>query len=97
MNRMIIDPGPRKMTRVYGIGNRMIRNAYEKTVIGKKYYLPVPWLCDVGSGRPKASKYDMLTCIEKYRHFAVFQTPGKMNVCFNWHDLAVEYSKGAVL
>ena len=99
MNQMIIDERPRRMTRVWGRGNDMLCRAYDLTQIGKKYRLPVPWHYEAseGQGQHFKVKYATLTCIGKYKHFAVFLTPTKLTVCFNWYDLAREYSKGAVL
>lgn len=98
MNQLIIDPIPKHMTRTFGIGNKMKRNAYNHTKVGKKYLLPIHWHGEtVGSGRHRVVKYEMLTCEGKYDYFAVFSTPRNLKICFDWYDLAIEYQKGAVL
>lgn len=99
MNQLIIDPIPKHMRRVYGPGNAMRRNAFVRTEVGKKYYLPVPWQSETSgdSGKHIKAKYEMMTCISKQDSFAVFRTSKQLTICFSWYDLAVEYSKGAVL
>lgn len=98
MNQMIIDPMPKSMKRTVGIGNKMRRNAYNHTKVGKKYYLPIPWQSDtVRTGKHKEMKYAMLTCQGKNDYFGVFRTSHGLVICFNWFDLAIEYSKGATL
>ena len=76
------------------IGNRKVLYAYRHTQIGKKYYLPVPWLAVGTKARQHVQPPRMmLKCTGKSPNHAQFETPSGIVVCFSYFDLEREYRK----